>query len=134
MGVQLAPPVVGGLAYLSLTTGTPDLATHMLFGYSLFQAARLRLSVWIRQPSFSAPYWSISFGVAAMTAMPMRMIERGDSGPISWVAPIVFAGANSVIVYLAASTLTLLVQGKLLPKPAAAMEATSTVPTQRTHA
>ncbi len=37
MGVQLAPPVVGGTAYLSLTTGTPDLAANMLFGYGLYQ-------------------------------------------------------------------------------------------------
>ena len=116
MGIQLAPPVVGGLAYLSLTNGSPDLAAHMLFGYGLFQGALLlQLSAWIRQPSFSASFWSISFGVTALPTMAMRMVERGDSGPMTWAAPILFAAANLVIAYLAVSSLRLFVQGKLLP-------------------
>lgn len=124
MGVQLAPPVVGGLAYLSLTTGTPDLAAHMLFGYGLYQAALLlRLSAWIRQPSFSASYWSISFGVTALPTMAMRMVERGDSGPMTWAAPILFIGANLVIAYLVACSLRLLVQGRLLQSSPAPTEA-----------
>lgn len=124
LGVQLAPPVVGGLAYLSLTTGTPDLAAHMLFGYGLYQAGLLlRLSAWIRQSSFSAGYWSFSFGVTALPTMAMRMVERGDSGPMSWAAPILFIAANFVIAYLAACSLRLLVQGRLLHAPAPAVDA-----------
>ena len=120
IGVQLAPPVVGGLAYLSLSTGTPDLAAHMLFGYGLFQAALLlRLTAWIRQPDFSPSYWSVSFGTTALPTMAMRMIERGERGPIIWAAPILFTAANIVIAYLAACSLRLVLQGKLLQKIAA---------------
>ena len=109
MGVQLAPPVVGGTAYLSLTTGTPDLAANMLFGYGLYQAALLlRLWRWVRLPTFSSGYWSVSFGATALPTMAMRMVERGDSGPIAWLAPIVFVGANLVIAYLALSSLRVL--------------------------
>jgi tellurite resistance protein len=119
MGVQLAPPVVGGLAYLSLTTGMPDLAAHMLFGYGLYQAALLsRLCVWLRQPSFSAGYWSFSFGVTALPAMAMRMVERGDGGPMHWAAPVLFIGANLFIAWLLVCSLRLLVQGRLLQSPA----------------
>jgi tellurite resistance protein len=126
IGVQLAPPVVGGLAYLSLNTGPPDLAAHMLFGYGLYQAALLlRLSTWIRQPSFSPSYWSFSFGVTALPTMAMRMVERGDSGPMTWAAPILFTGATFVIVYLVVSTLRLLVQGRFfLPATPAPMPST----------
>jgi tellurite resistance protein len=109
MGVQLAPPVVGGAAYLSLTTGPPDLAANMLFGYGLYQAALLlRLWRWIRLPAFSASYWSVSFGATALPTMAMRMVEHGDSGPIAWVAPILFVAANLVIAYLALSSMRLL--------------------------
>jgi tellurite resistance protein len=118
LGVQLAPPVVGGLAYLSLTAGTPDLAAHMLFGYGLYQAALLlRLWGWIRQPSFSPGYWAFSFGVTALPTMAMRMVERGDSGPMTWVAPVLFASANVIIAWLAVASLRLVAQGKLVPRP-----------------
>jgi hypothetical protein len=86
MGIQLAPPVVGSAAYLSLTIGTPDLVANMLFGYGLYQAVLLlRLWRWIRWPAFSASYWSVSFGATALPTMAMRMVERDDSGPIAWV-------------------------------------------------
>lgn len=133
LGVQLAPPVVGGLAYLSLTTGTPDIAAHMLFGYGLYQAALLsRLSVWIRQSSFSAGYWSFSFGVTALPTMAMRMVERGDTGPMTWAAPILFIAANLVIAFLVVCTLRLLVDGRLLqsPAPAAPVEGRAEPSTQ----
>ncbi|MGJ7506356.1 dicarboxylate transporter/tellurite-resistance protein TehA [Variovorax sp. GT1P44] len=124
LGVQLAPPVVGGLAYLSLTSGAPDLAAHMLFGYGLYQAALLsRLFVWIRQPSFTATYWSFSFGVTALPTMGMRMIERGDAGPMLWAGPVLFIFANLFIGYLVVCSLRLLVQGRLFQSPAAPREA-----------
>jgi tellurite resistance protein len=109
IGIQLAPPAVGGLAYLSMTSGPPDLAAHMLFGYAVYQAALLsRLWRWIRQPSFAPTYWSISFGVTALPTMAMRMVERGDAGPLLWIAPLLFFMANLVVLYLAASCLRLL--------------------------
>jgi tellurite resistance protein len=115
MGVQLAPPVVGGVAYLSLTTGSPDMAAHILFGYGLFQAALLlRLWPWIRLPQFSPGYWAFSFGATALPTMAMRMVERGDGGPVSWAAPVLFVAANLVIAWLALSSVYLLARGRLL--------------------
>jgi tellurite resistance protein len=120
IGVQLAPPVVGGLAYLGLTTGSPDMAAHMLFGYGLYQAALLlRLSAWIRQPSFSPNYWSFSFGATALPTMAMGMVERGDAGPMTWVAPTLFLLANLVIAYLTLSSLVLFMRRRLVQTPAA---------------
>jgi tellurite resistance protein len=120
MGVQLAPPVVGGLAYLGLTTGPPDLLAHMLFGYGLYQALLMvQLAPWIRQPSFTASYWSFSFGATALPTMAMRMLERRDATSLSWIAVILFAGANLFIAYLALGTVSLWVKGRPLPVPAA---------------
>src|SRR5258708_5526856 len=115
LGIQLAPPVVGGVAYLSLTAGTPDLFAQVLLGYGLYQALLLlRLLPWVRQQPFTPSYWAFSFGVAALPTMAMRMVERGTSAPVEWVAPVLFVLANIAIGILAVGTLAQL-QGKLLP-------------------
>jgi tellurite resistance protein TehA-like permease len=50
LGIQLAPPAVGAVAYLSITHGEPDLVAQALVGYGLLQALLLiRLGSWIGQ-------------------------------------------------------------------------------------
>jgi tellurite resistance protein len=119
LGIQLAPPTVGGIAYVAVTAGPPDWLAHALFGYGALQALiLLRLLPWIRQQPFSASYWAFSFGVAALATLPIRMIERGETGPVAVVAPYFFVAANVVIAALALATLRLLVLGRLLSPPA----------------
>ncbi|CAE6712477.1 dicarboxylate transporter/tellurite-resistance protein TehA [Paraburkholderia aspalathi] len=121
LGIQLAPPVVGGVTYLSLSSGTPDLIALMLLGYGLYQALMLlRLLPWIRQQAFVPGYWAFSFGVAALPTMAIRMVERGATGPLEWIAPVLFIAANVVIGILVVKTLGLLVRGKLIPAAGAA--------------
>lgn len=121
LGIQLAPPVVGGVTYLSLSSGTPDLIALMLLGYGLYQALMLlRLLPWIRQQAFVPGYWAFSFGVAALPTMAIRMVERGAAGPLEWIAPVLFIAANVVIGILVVKTLGLLVRGKLIPAAGAA--------------
>jgi Tellurite resistance protein and related permeases len=116
LGIQLAPPVVGGVTYMSLSSGTPDLIALMLLGYGLYQALMLlRLLPWIRQQAFGPGYWAFSFGVAALPTMAIRMVERGATGPLEWIAPVLFIAANVVIGILVVKTLGLLVRGKLIP-------------------
>ncbi|MFM0027778.1 dicarboxylate transporter/tellurite-resistance protein TehA [Paraburkholderia madseniana] len=116
LGIQLAPPVVGGVTYLSLSSGTPDLVALILLGYGLYQALLLlRLLPWIRQQAFVPGYWAFSFGVAALPTMAIRMVERGATGPLEWLAPVLFVAANVVIGIFVVKTLGLLVQGKLIP-------------------
>ena len=120
LGIQLAPPVVGGVTYLALTSGASDLFSLMLLGYGLYQALLLlRLLPWIRQQPFVPGYWAFSFGVAALPTMALRMVERGTTGAVAWAAPVLFVVANVIVAMLAAKTLELLVRGKLVP-PASA--------------
>ena len=124
LGIQLAPPVVGGVTYLSLSSGTPDLIALMLLGYGLYQALMLlRLLPWIRQQAFVPGYWAFSFGVAALPTMAIRIVERGATGPLEWIAPVLFIAANVVIGILVVKTLRLLVRGKLIPTAGAAQPA-----------
>ncbi|HZR35367.1 MAG TPA: dicarboxylate transporter/tellurite-resistance protein TehA [Nevskia sp.] len=121
LGIQLAPPVVGGVSYLAVSSGAPDLLAQAMLGYGLFQALLLlRLLPWIRRQPFAPSYWGFSFGVAALPTLAMRMAERGDTGPAAWLAPALFVAANLIIGALAWKTLGLLLQGKLLPPQAAA--------------
>jgi tellurite resistance protein len=117
LGVQLAPPVVGGVAYLSLTQGPPDMVAHALFGYGLLQAlVLLRLLPWIREEAFSPSYWAFTFGVTALAVAPMRMVERGDTGLIEVLAVILFIAANVVVGVIAAGTVWLAVRRRLIAK------------------
>ncbi|MBC8104453.1 MAG: dicarboxylate transporter/tellurite-resistance protein TehA [Cytophagales bacterium] len=119
LGIQLAPPTVGAVAYLSVTTGPPGLAAHLLLGYGLLQALiLLRLLPWITRQPFAPSYWAFSFGVTALATAPLEMIERGDSGVAALLAPFLFVAANLVLILLTVATLRLAAQGRLLPIPA----------------
>ena len=97
LGIQLAPPVVGGVTYLRSARHAGHVRL-MLLGYGLYQALMLlRLVPWIRQQAFAPAYWAFSFGVAALPTMAIRMVERGATGPVEWTAPVLFIAANVII-------------------------------------
>jgi tellurite resistance protein len=119
LGIQLAPPVVGGVAYLSVTTGAPDMLAYAMLGYGLLQALLLlRLLPWIRQQPFAPSYWAFTFGATALAAVPLLMIEHGATGAVALIAPYTFVAVNIVVALIALPTVRLLLQGRLLPKAA----------------
>ena len=123
MGIQLAPPVVGGVAWLALHGGVADDFALALLGYGVFQALMLaRLVPWIREQGFGPGWWGFSFGAAALPTLAIRLAEGGALGGLSWIAPASFALANLAFAVLAAKTIALALRGRLLPPvvPAAA--------------
>jgi len=120
LGVHMAPPAVGLVAYLSVTTGAPDGFALGLFGYALLQAAILtRLIPWLRQQPFGAPYWAYTFAVAALPLGAMRMVERGAEGTVALLAPVLFVLANLIIGGFFAASVVRLAQGRYVPPPSA---------------
>jgi tellurite resistance protein len=114
LGIQLAPPAVGAVAYLSVTQGPPDIVVHMLLGYAILQALiLLRLLPWILKEPFSPSYWAFTFGATALAAAPLRLIDRGETGPIATLAPILFIGANLVVGLIALATIWLLIKRRM---------------------
>jgi tellurite resistance protein len=116
LGIQLAPPAVGLVAYLSVTDGDPGLFTQILLGYALLQGLiLLRLLPWIGQQTFTAGYWAFTFGVAALALGTELLVDRGVTGPAADLAPILFVVANLVIGGIAIGSIALLARGTLVP-------------------
>jgi tellurite resistance protein len=115
MGVQLAPPTVGAVAYLGLGANAPDLLAEMMIGYGLLQALILvRLLPWTAAAGFVPGLWGFSFGASSIAAAPLRFVERGGVGAVASLAPWLFAAANLFIAFLAIGTIRLWLQGRLL--------------------
>ncbi|MDC8012772.1 dicarboxylate transporter/tellurite-resistance protein TehA [Tahibacter soli] len=116
LGIQLAPPAVGCVCYLSVSGGHADLAAHMLIGYALLQALLLvRMSRWIAQQPFGAGYWAFTFGATALAGAAIRLSIAQPDGPMAILAPILFVLANVLVAGIAGATLRLLFAGRLLP-------------------
>ncbi|MCB8882082.1 dicarboxylate transporter/tellurite-resistance protein TehA [Acidisoma cellulosilytica] len=121
LGIQLAPPAVGAVAYYAVNGGHADLVVNALMGYGILQALiLLRLLPWLLKQPFTASYWAYTFGAAALTTTPLRMIAHGQTGPATQIAPVLFIAANVVIGLIALATIRLLLQGRLLPAAAPA--------------
>ncbi|WP_018898024.1 dicarboxylate transporter/tellurite-resistance protein TehA [Rhizobium sp. 2MFCol3.1] len=116
LGIQLAPPAVGAVAYLSVTVGAPDMIVRLMLGYALLQALLLcRMLPWISRQPFAASYWAFTFGVTALSTAAIRMVARGDAGPVETLAPVLFIIANLVVFAVAIGTIMLIARGRLLP-------------------
>jgi len=116
LGVQLAPPAVGALAYISVSSGAPDMFVHALIGYGLLQALLLlRLAPWIAEQPFAPSYWAFSFGARAGGGAAADDRARRDRRGRN-LAPFIFVAANVLIAALILGTLWLVVRGRLLPR------------------
>ncbi|MCV3768822.1 dicarboxylate transporter/tellurite-resistance protein TehA [Rhizobium sp. TRM95796] len=117
IGIQLAPPAVGSVAYLSITSGAPDLLVHAMFGYALLQLLLLfRTLPWVLKQAFSASYWAYSFGLTALATAALRMAERGETGIVTQLATPAFILANAAIGVLAYLSFVALIRGKLFSR------------------
>jgi tellurite resistance protein len=112
LGIQLAPPAVAAVAYLSVYPGPPDVVAHVLVGYGLLQALlMIRLLPWILEGGFTIGFWAFTFGATALASASLRLLERGGTGPMMVIAPVLFVGANLVVGLVAIRTIILFVTG-----------------------
>jgi tellurite resistance protein len=115
LGIQLAPPVVGCVAYGALTDSVPDRLALALLGYGLLLALVLvRLVPRLRAQPFAPSYWAFTLGVTALATAPTRMAAHG-ADDLRWLAAGLFVVANVVVGGVAGGTLMLAARGRLLP-------------------
>ncbi len=60
---------------------------------------------------------AFSFGASAVAVGPLHLIERGDAGVVTILAPSLFIGANLFVGWLVIKTLARLFQGQLIARP-----------------
>ena len=115
MGIHMAPPAVGLVAYTAATGGGVDVLALILFGYALLQAAiTARMFGWLSEVPFGAPWWAFSFAVSALPTGAMRLAERG-SEVAGLLAPGLFALANLIIAWLAVRSIAAIAAGRYVP-------------------
>ena len=115
IGIQMAPPFVGGNAYLAANGGTVDWFFLVLTGYGILQLIFLmRLLPWVLEGGFSMSMWGFSFGMGSMVAGGIRLTAAGSLG---FVGPVLTVVGTAFLIFLWAGTLYLAVKGRLLVRP-----------------
>jgi tellurite resistance protein len=117
--ILIAPPAVVALAALQF--GAPVLWAWALWGMAMF--ALLWAGLLVRRIAalpFGLPHWGMSFPLAALAALTLRL---ADGGAMRLLALATLALASLVIAALALATLRGLRDGSLLaPEPVAAIQ------------
>jgi tellurite resistance protein len=117
MGIQLAPPAVASVAYLSLTHNSVDTVFMALFGYGVLQLLLLtRLLPWFVETGFSPSYWAFSFGATALVLASMHAASLHAHPVVDVLAFPLFVLLNLAILGLFLATVRLLLLGRLFMK------------------
>lgn len=112
IGIQMAPPFVGGNAYLAANGGTVDWVFLVLTGYGILQLMFLmRLMPWVLEGGFSMSLWGFSFGMGAMVSSGIRLTDAGVLGSLG---PVLVTVGTAFLIFLWAGTLYLAFKGRLL--------------------
>jgi tellurite resistance protein len=115
-GIHLTPSAVAATSYLAITEGPPDRIAQMLIGYGLLQGfVLLRLWRWLAMQPFGPTTWAYTFGVAALAISTATFVQRGGTGVLVSVAPVMFVFANVFFGAVLLRTVVLFLQGRLFP-------------------
>ena len=118
--IFIAPPAVVGLSALQF--GAPLLVGWALWGMAAFSLLWVGLqSRQIAALPFGLPHWGMSFPLAALAALTLRLAEPGSLMMV--IGPLLLALASLVILALVLATLRGLRDGSLLaPEPVASLQ------------
>jgi len=112
IGVQLAPPFVGGNAYLAANGGHVDWVFLVLTGYGVLQLLfLLRLVPWILKAGYTMSLWGFSFGLGAMAGAGMHLVAVSQLVQLGWALWIL---GTALIAVLWLGMLMLAIRGRLL--------------------
>jgi tellurite resistance protein len=117
--IFIAPPVVVGLSLLQL--GAPPLWAWACWGMGVFSFVwAAALARRIAAMPFGLPHWGMSFPLAALAALTLRLAQPGQ--PMAWAGLALLALASLLIAGLVLATVRGLRDGSLLaPEPVATL-------------
>jgi tellurite resistance protein len=118
MAIQMAPPVVAGVAWFSINGDRADGLSLAIAGYAVLMAVvQLRLIPLFRTAPFGPGWWAFSFSYAAvfLDGVHWLSIEGVSHGSLwTWLLLLV---VSSAVVVLVARTALALRRGRFLPAP-----------------
>ena len=111
--ILIAPPAVVGLSALQLSA--PPLVAWLCWGMALFTLGWVaQLLPRIRNLPFGVPHWGMSFPLAALAALSLRLAEMPDGRWLQVPALALLALATLIILGLSFATVRGLRAGTLL--------------------
>jgi tellurite resistance protein len=116
MAIELAPPAVGGVAYLQLHGAVADPVAYVFAGYTgLMMLVQLRLIPLYARTRFSPAFWSFTFAWCAAAVLALRWLAiEHPSGETLW-ATLVAAAASLLVLAIAVRTVIELRRGGFVP-------------------
>lgn len=118
LAIEIAPPVVAGIAYFALTDGKTDIFAAGLAGYAVLMGlVQVRLAPLYLKLHLSPSTWAFTFTYAAAANDALFWIQaRNPSGATAYAA--ITAGLITVFIgVIAVLSVVALVRGRFLPKP-----------------
>ncbi len=118
--ILIAPPAVVGLALMQL--GAPVMVGWALWGLAVFTFlwAGTQARAIIGQ-HFALPHWALSFPLAALAALTLRLATPGSAMAV--LGPVLLALVTLVVAWLTLATVRGLRDGSLLaPEPVATIQ------------
>lgn len=129
LAIEIAPPVVAGVAYFALHGATVDFAAAALGGYAVLMAvAQLRFAPLYARLRFSPGMWSFTFSYAAAATDALLWIHATRPPGATAYAIVAIALITALIAAIAARTVIAAAHGQLLPQPRTAEPGASSPP------
>jgi tellurite resistance protein len=121
MAIEVAPPVVAGIAYAALSGGRTDAFAYALGGYAVLMVlVQLRLVPIYAGLHFGPSFWSFTFSYAAVVTDGLHWLdERRPPGAVA-LAAVGLGLITAFISAIAARTVVALARRQFLPPPPAA--------------
>ncbi len=115
--IVIAPPAVVGIAAVQL--GAPLVVAWMCWGMALFSLAWIGVQARaLAAMPFGLPHWAMSFPLAALAALTLRLATPGSAMAV--IGPALLALASVVVAALVLATIRGLRDGSLLTPEAPA--------------
>ena len=97
LAIEMAPPVIAGIAWFQLNGGQVDLVAYLLAGYAFLMAVvQVRLIPLYRRIPFGPPWWAFSFPYAAAIGYAIQWITAehiGGTTAVTWSLLIITTSA-----------------------------------------
>ena len=116
LAIEMAPPVVAGNAYFTLTSGRMDSVAYVLAGYAVLMVlVQVRLVPLYVKTLFAPSFWALTFAYAAVASDAMRWITVEHPSGAIVLGSVLLAAITFLIAGMALRSLIALRQGTFLP-------------------